>query len=96
LPARFVGAAGEPVADRRGEQIRIGTVIGVEEPDYRYGTGRLLLRLTSLGPRHREHDGLWLELRGHEVDPTGREDPRERHAVVRLRGITIISPGDES
>jgi hypothetical protein len=67
-----------------------------EEPNYRYGTGRLLLRITSLGARHREHDGLWLELRGHEVDPTGREDPRERHAVVRLHGITIVSSGDES
>ena len=65
------------------------TVIAVEEPNYRYGTGRLLLRITSLGARHREHDGLWLQLRGHEVDPTGREDPRERHAVVRLHGITM-------
>jgi hypothetical protein len=81
--------------ERRVPPIAVGTAIAVEEPNYRYGTGRLLLRITSLGARHREHDGLWLELRGHEIDPTGREDPRERHAVVRLHGITIVSSADE-
>jgi hypothetical protein len=84
------------MSERRLPVLTAGTVIAVEEPNYRYGTGRLLIRITSVGARHREHDGLWLELRGHEVAPTGREDPRERLAVVRLHGITIVSSADES
>ena len=78
----------------KAPQVSVGDVIRVEEPAYRYGTGPLTLRITAIGEGWREPDGLWLELRGHEIRWNGEADPRERHALVRLDAVRLVSsPG---
>jgi hypothetical protein len=74
----------------KAPQPSIGDVIRVEEPDYQYGTGPLLLRITAVGVAQREPDGLWLPVRGHEIHWNGDVDPSERHALVRLSAVRII------
>jgi hypothetical protein len=76
-------------------QLNVGDVLRLAERDYRYGTGPLLLRITAIGVTRQESNGLWLEVRGHEVRWNGEADPRERHALVRLEAARIVSSREE-
>ena len=71
-------------------RLSVGDLIRVEEPDYQYGTGRLLLRITAVGAAQREPDGLWLPVRGHEILWNGEVSRTERHALVRLAAVRIV------
>jgi hypothetical protein len=80
------------VSQARVPQVKTGDVIRLEEPDYLYGIGPLLLRITAVGNLHREPDGFWLSLRGSPLHPDGRETGQpERYALVRLTAIRIRS-----
>ena len=68
----------------------VDDVIRVEEPDYRYGTGPPILRVTAIGEARGDTDGLWLKLRGHDVRWNGEADPSERHALVRLEAVRLV------
>ncbi|HZM25818.1 MAG TPA: hypothetical protein VFB89_00495, partial [Gemmatimonadales bacterium] len=48
-----------------------GDVLRVEEPDYLYGVGPAVLRVTAVGVAERLPDGWWLNLRGIAVRPDG-------------------------
>ncbi|NES17284.1 MULTISPECIES: hypothetical protein [Micromonospora] len=72
----------------------IGDVIEVDDRDYRYGTGPLILRVTRIGQRQRAADGEWLDLEGLELRPDGtqiRQQPRP--VSVRLGGVRLRPGG---
>ncbi len=74
-------------------RIRVGDIVQAEEPDYRYGRGPLLLRVTAVGGHQREPDGVWQEVRGHQIGWNGRVQANERYAWVRLAAVHINAPG---
>ena len=68
--------------------LRLGDVIAVDDRDYRYGTGRLILRVTTIGNRQSTADGDWLDLDGLELRPDGTQlDIQPRHAAVRVAAL---------
>jgi hypothetical protein len=74
-------------------RVAVGDVVRVEEPDYRYGAGPLLLRVTAVGGVQREPDGAWLNLRGYQLRSDGRETGLpERYALVRVAAIRVNPP----
>jgi hypothetical protein len=69
---------------------KVGDVIEVGEPDYRYGTGNLILRVTQIGRHVRAADGEWLDLDGLELRTDGTQlGSQPRHASVRVDGVRI-------
>ncbi len=76
----------------RSPRIRVGDIVRAEEPDYRYGTGPLLLRVTAVGGVQHEPDGIWQEVRGRTIGWDGRVEANERYAWVRLAAIRINPP----
>jgi hypothetical protein len=61
-----------------------GDVIRIEEPDYMYGEGRLILRVTLVG----RVEGAWVNLMGISLRVDGtpiRDEPR--YAMVRVAAI---------
>jgi hypothetical protein len=46
------------------QRLQPGDSIRVEEPDYMYGMGPLLLRVTRIGGVERMSDGDWLHIDG--------------------------------
>ncbi|WP_125805208.1 hypothetical protein [Actinoplanes sp. ATCC 53533] len=68
--------------------LKLGDVIDVEDRDYKYGTGRLILRVTTIGSRQRRADGDWVDLDGLELRPDGTQlDVHPRHAAVRATAL---------
>ena len=68
--------------------LRLGDVIAVDDKDYKYGTGRLILRVTTIGNRQNAADGNWLDLDGLELRPDGRQcGVQPRHAAVRVNAL---------
>jgi hypothetical protein len=64
--------------------IRAGDVVHLAEPDYRFGRGRLTLRVT--GPPLSTPEPEWVELHGIEVAWNGRE-VGERVVQVRVAAL---------
>lgn len=73
----------------RTPRIKVGDIVRAEEPNYRYGQGPLLLQVTAVGPSQHEPDGVWQEVRGHQIGWNGYVEVSERYAWVRLATITI-------
>jgi hypothetical protein len=68
--------------------LRLGDVIAVDDKDYKYGTGRLILRVTTIGSRQSRADGDWLDLDGLELRPDGTQlGVQPRHAAVRVTAL---------
>jgi hypothetical protein len=68
--------------------LKLGDVIDVEDRDYRFGTGRLILRVTTIGSRQCAVDGEWVDLDGLELRPDGTQlDVHPRHAAVRVAAL---------
>jgi len=68
--------------------IKPGDVLRVGEPDYLYGTGPLILRVTRVGRVQQLQGGLWLDLEGLTLRADGSQIGSEpQHAVVRLSAI---------
>jgi hypothetical protein len=78
--------------------LKVGDVIEVNEPDYKYGTGKLILRVTRLGRRMRESDGEWLDLEGMPLRPDGTQLAHQpRPVLVRVNAVRVRpSPGARS
>jgi hypothetical protein len=73
--------------------LKLGDVIDVAERDYMYGTGRLVLRLMTIGDKHRLADGEWLDVDGLELRTDGTQlGPRPRHVLVRLNAVRVRRP----
>lgn len=69
-------------------KLEIGDVIDLEDRDYKYGTGRLILRVTTIGSRQRTADGDWVDLDGLALRPDGTQlDVHPRHAAVRVTAL---------
>lgn len=67
---------------------KIGDIVDVEDKDYKYGTGRLILRVTTIGDRQSTADGDWVDLDGLELRPDGTQfGVQPRHASVRLAAL---------
>lgn len=70
--------------------LKIGDVIEVDDNDYKYGTGRLILRVTTIGSRQRTADGDWVDLDGLELRADGTQlGAQPRHAAVRVDALRI-------
>jgi len=68
--------------------LKLGDVIAVDDKDYKYGTGRLILRVTTIGSRQSTADGDWVDLDGLELRPDGTQLGAEpRHAAVRVTAL---------
>jgi hypothetical protein len=68
--------------------LRLGDVIAVDDKDYKYGTGRLILRVTTIGNRQSTADGDWLDLDGLELRSDGTQlGVQPRHAAVRVTAL---------
>lgn len=68
--------------------LRLGDVIDVGDADYRYGTGRLIMRVTTIGSRRGTTDGGWLDLDGLELLPDGTQlGVQPRHACIRVTAL---------
>ncbi len=76
----------------RTPRLKVGDIVRAEEPDYRYGTGPLLLRVTAVGVLQPESDGAWQEIRGQQIHLNGYVEVNERFAWVRLSSITVNPP----
>lgn len=74
--------------------LKIGDVIEVDESDYKYGTGRLILRVTTIGGRQCTADGDWIDLDGLELRADGTQlGAQPRHAAVRVKALRVVRRG---
>jgi hypothetical protein len=69
--------------------VKPGDVLRLNEPDYMYGRGFLILHVAKVGHVQQLPDGPWLDLEGLQlrsdgVTPLG---PQPRHALIRLSAI---------
>lgn len=70
--------------------LRLGDVIEVDDRNYRFGIGPLILRVTMLGDPKRATDGEWLELEGLELRRDGTQiSEQPRPVSVRVRGVRL-------
>ena len=68
--------------------IKTGEVLRVTEPDYMYGTGDLILKVTKVGSVQRLRDGEWINLEGLKLRQDGSQVSHEpRQALVRLSAL---------
>jgi hypothetical protein len=64
--------------------VRVNDLLHLKEPDYCYGVGDLVLRVTGIG--NPSPGTEWLEIMGHEIDVNGIQG-RERHVSVRVDAL---------
>jgi len=77
--------------------LKLGDVINVGDADYKYGTGRLILRVTTIGDRTRSADDEWVDLDGLELRPDGTQlGVQPRHAAVRVAALRNQRPWTRS
>jgi hypothetical protein len=68
--------------------VKPGDLVRVNEPDYMYGCGVLVLRVTRVGVIQMLRDGAWLDLEGCTLRSDGTPvNTRLRHVVVRLSAL---------
>jgi hypothetical protein len=73
--------------------VRPGDVIRVEEPDYMYGVGPLILRVTGIGSVARVGNDAWVNLEGYQLRPDGSKfAPETRFALVRVKAVRRFTP----
>jgi hypothetical protein len=73
-----------------GVALKLGDVIEVDDRNYRFGIGPLILRVTTLGQRKRAADGEWLDLEGLELRRDGSQiSEQPRPVSVRLPGVRL-------
>ena len=70
--------------------VKVGDVIRVREPDYCYGLGDLVLRITAFVGSD-VADPEWVTLKGIELAWNGT-DRGERVALVRRSAIRLVRP----
>jgi hypothetical protein len=70
-------------------RVEVGDTIRAAEPEYLYGTGPLVLRVTKVGQVQRLNDGDWLEVEGYELRGDGAPQVagRPRHVFVRVAAL---------
>jgi hypothetical protein len=61
-------------------------VLELAEADYKFGSGRLTLRVSDLMHTQRFPDGLWLYVRGVQLDEAGRPGS-QRQVLVRVAAL---------
>jgi hypothetical protein len=70
--------------------LKIDDVIEVDEPNYQFGTGKLILRVTRVGDRTRAADGDWLDLDGFALRPDSTQISQQpRHVTVRIGAVRL-------
>jgi hypothetical protein len=68
--------------------LKIGEVLDLSDQDYKYGTGRLILKVTKIGGQTATADGEWVDLDGFELRSDGTQlGPLLRHAAVRVSAL---------
>jgi hypothetical protein len=63
--------------------VSIGDVLDLEEDDYRYGTGPLILRVTRVADLRHFTDGAWISLCGMQLRTDGTS-VEQREVLVRV------------
>ncbi len=64
--------------------LKIGQRIDVAENDYKFGVGRLRLRVTELLGELRLDGAVWARVRGFEICWNGTEACQDREALIRV------------
>ncbi len=64
--------------------LEIGSTVEIPEDDYKFGTGRLKLRITELLGELRLDNAVWARVRGFEINWQGREACQDREALIRI------------
>jgi len=68
--------------------LKIGEILDLSDRDYKYGIGRLILKVTKISGRTAAADGEWVDLDGFELRSDGRQlGPLLRHAAVRVSAL---------
>jgi hypothetical protein len=68
--------------------VRSGDVLRLNEPDYLYGTGVLVLRVSKVGAVQRLRDGQGLDLEGFTLRADGTQvNTAPRQVLVRLSAL---------
>jgi hypothetical protein len=68
--------------------VNVGDLLRLNDPDYMYGSGLLVLRVTKVGRVQSLRDGLWLDLEGVELRADGTPlSQQPRQALVRVSAL---------
>jgi hypothetical protein len=68
--------------------VKPGDVLHVSEPDYKYGTGPLRLKVSKVGHAERLPDGHWLDLEGFTLCSDGTQvSTAPRQVLVRVNAL---------
>ena len=78
--------------------VSVGAVLDLSDADYRYGVGRLRLRVTSVPERQQTFGGEWMCLHGVEIDWRNADvGPRRVYVcVAALRRLLPTTGGRSS
>lgn len=68
-----------------------GDIVRIEEADYLYGAGPLVLLVHELGPPQARPDGWWLTVRGVQLGLNGSKLV-QRRPLVRLSALVAVRP----
>jgi hypothetical protein len=80
----------DPRPSPRGQvpPVQAGDVLMLNDPDYLYGQGPLILSITKVGRTERLRDGDWLDLEGVELrEDGGQIGQQPRQALVRITAL---------
>lgn len=70
--------------------LKLGDVIEVDDRNYRFGIGPIILRVTMLGSQKRGIDGEWVDLEGLELRRDGSQIGQQPRPVsVRVPGVRL-------
>lgn len=68
--------------------IKPGDALRLAEPNYMYGVGDLILRVTKVGRIQRMQDGEWIDLEGIELrDDFSQRTSAPRQVLVRMTAL---------
>jgi hypothetical protein len=82
-------------ADQPELPLKPGDVIRVEEPDYMYGLGTLILRIVAVGKTRQIEGDAWINLRAMPLRSDGIPlQAQSRYALVRVTGIRRVPTAD--
>ncbi len=72
--------------------VRSGSTLRIDENDYLYGQGQLILKAVSVGDARRWPDDVWVPITGVQLRYDGTEMGR-REVQVRARALNRVSAG---
>jgi hypothetical protein len=66
-------------------RVKLGQILAIDEADYMYGRGHLVLKVTAIERVHQHHDDIWVALRG--IQMRNAVEVGERRVLVRMAAL---------